>query len=149
MPICSDVSFRCRAGWLCRIASTLEMPWRCSSWTAAAPRSRMPAATRCSKGAKSSTLQSHPVKITTCLCKIATPAVEPRMHQSSACTPQLSRSAAQACTSWFFSFGLGPVLSRTTDLVPVAQNTGAFLRSAYLFNPCPFWSQGPTRGDSG
>ena len=49
----------------------------------------------------------------------------------------------------FFSFGLGPVLSRTTDLVPVAQNTGAFLLSAYLFNPRPFWSQGPTRGDLG
>jgi hypothetical protein len=33
----------------------------------------------------------------------------------------------------FFSFGLGPVLSRTTGVQPASQNTAAFLSAAAVF----------------
>lgn len=41
--------------------------------------------------------------------------------------------------SIFVSFGLGPVLSRTDDWQPVAQNTAAFVVAALLFRPNPIF----------
>lgn len=37
--------------------------------------------------------------------------------------------------SLFINFGLGPVISRTDDLLPVVQNTAGFLAAAALFAP--------------
>lgn len=43
----------------------------------------------------------------------------------------------------FISFGLGPVISRTDEWQPVAQNTAAFLVAALLFRPNPIFFKGP------
>lgn len=39
----------------------------------------------------------------------------------------------------FVNFGLGPVISRTDEWQPVAQNCAAFLAAAVLFKPNPIF----------
>lgn len=39
----------------------------------------------------------------------------------------------------FVNFALGPVISRTDDWQPVAQNVAAFLVAAVLFKPNPIF----------
>ena len=41
----------------------------------------------------------------------------------------------------FVSFGIGPVVSRTDDPLPVLQNTGAFLAAAAIFRLSPLFKQ--------
>ena len=50
--------------------------------------------------------------------------------------------------SLFFSFGLGPVVSRTAELRPIAQNTVAFFAAALIARPpMQFYeNKGPSEG---
>lgn len=41
----------------------------------------------------------------------------------------------------FVSFGIGPIVSRTSDLTPILQNTAAFLAAALAFRLSPLFKQ--------
>lgn len=42
----------------------------------------------------------------------------------------------------FVSFGIGPIVSRTSDPAPILQNTAAFLAAALLFRLSPLFKPG-------
>ena len=42
----------------------------------------------------------------------------------------------------FLSFGIGPIVTRTSDRLPVLYNTAAFLAAALVFRLSPLFQQG-------
>ena len=42
----------------------------------------------------------------------------------------------------FVSFGIGPIVTRTSDRLPLLYNTAAFLAAAFVFRLSPLFQQG-------
>ena len=42
----------------------------------------------------------------------------------------------------FLSFGIGPIVTRTSDRLPLLYNTAAFLGAAFVFRLSPLFQQG-------